>query len=100
MSSTNSFQGRTLAAVADLSIDEQRYLYRKTRELKEAWRCGGDLTHFRIRDPELNVYLMFLRIPRVPRSLSATPPNFTMSGSMFSTHPSSSFKNPRVWSTR
>lgn len=60
MSSTNSFQGRTLAAVADLSIDEQRYLYRKTRELKEAWRCGGDLTHFRIRDPELNVYLMFL----------------------------------------
>ena len=60
MSSTNPLQGRTLAATADLSVDEQRYLYRKTRELKTAWASGGDLTHFRIRDPELNVYLMFL----------------------------------------
>lgn len=60
MSITNSLQGRTLAAVADLSVDEQRYLYRKTRELKEAWAAGGDLTPFRIIDPELSVYLMFL----------------------------------------
>ncbi len=60
MSITNSMQGRTLAAAADLSVDEQRYLYQKTREFKEVWASGGDLTPFRISDPELNVYLMFL----------------------------------------
>ena len=60
MSSTNPLRGRTLAATADLSVDEQRYLYQKTRELKAAWNTGGDLTPFRIHDPELNVYLLFL----------------------------------------
>ena len=60
MSRANPLQGRTLAAAADLSVDEQRYLYRKTRELKVAWASGGDLTPFRISDPELSVYLMFL----------------------------------------
>ena len=60
MSITNPLQGRTLAAVDDLSIEEQRYLYRKAREFKEAWTSGGDLTPFRISDPELSVYLMFL----------------------------------------
>ena len=60
MSTTNPLHGRTLAAVDDLSIDEQRYLYRKTREFKEAWTSNGDLTPFRISDPELSVYLMFL----------------------------------------
>ena len=60
MSTTNPLHGRTLAAVDDLSIDEQRYLYRKTREFKEAWISNGDLTPFRISDPELSVYLMFL----------------------------------------
>lgn len=60
MSITNPLHGRTLAAVDDLSVDEQRYLYRKAREFKEAWISGGDLTPFRISDPELSVYLMFL----------------------------------------
>ena len=60
MSRTNPLQGRTLAATADLSVDEQRYLYRKTRELKAAWASGGDLTPFRISDQELSIYLMFL----------------------------------------
>ena len=60
MSKANALQGRTLATAADLSVDEQRYLYRKTRELKQAWISGGDLSPFRITDPELNVYLMFL----------------------------------------
>lgn len=42
-------------------MDEQRYLYEKTRDLKAAWETpGGDVTPFRIEDPELNVYLMFL----------------------------------------
>lgn len=56
----NPLHGRTLAVAGDLSVDEQRYLYRKTRELKEAWLNGGDLDPFRINDPELGVYLMFL----------------------------------------
>ena len=60
MTITNPLQGRSLVAAADLSVDEQRYLYRKTRELKEAWTSGGDLTPFRISDPDLSIYLMFL----------------------------------------
>ena len=57
---SNPLHGRTLAVAGDLSVDEQRYLYRKTRELKEAWLNGGDLEPYRIHDPELGVYLMFL----------------------------------------
>jgi len=60
MDPSNPLRGRTLAVAGDLSVDEQKYLYRKTRELKEAWASGGDLEPFRIRDPELGVYLMFL----------------------------------------
>ena len=60
MTDTNPFRGRTLAVAGDLSVDEQRYLYDRTRALKEAWSAGGDLESFRIRDPELGVYLMFL----------------------------------------
>ena len=60
MNTNNPLQGRTLAVAGDLSVDEQRYLYRKTRALKEAWRNGDDLEQFRIHDPELGVYLMFL----------------------------------------
>ena len=56
----NPFLGRTLAAARDWSVDEQRYLYEKTRELKAAWSTDGDVSPFRIEDPELNVYLMFL----------------------------------------
>ena len=56
----NPLKGRSLAVAGDLSVDEQRYLYRKTRELKDAWRTGGDMEKFRIHDPELGVYLMFL----------------------------------------
>ena len=60
MTTNNPLRGRTLAVAADLSVDEQRFLYRKTRELKEVWSSGGDLTPFRIADPDLSVYLMFL----------------------------------------
>ena len=56
----NPFLGRTLAVAGDLSVDEQRYLYRRTQELKTAWSANGSLESFRIRDPELGVYLMFL----------------------------------------
>ena len=60
MTTTNPLKGRSLVAAANLSVDEQRYLYRKTRELKEAWTSGADLTPFRISDPDLSIYLMFL----------------------------------------
>lgn len=59
MNSKNPFRGRSLTVTADLSIDEQRYLYKKTREFKHAWTHGGDLSPFRIEDPRLSVYLMF-----------------------------------------
>ncbi|OQX29429.1 MAG: aspartate carbamoyltransferase [Spirochaeta sp. LUC14_002_19_P3] len=59
MTSKHPFRGRSIAVSADLSVDEQRYLYQKTREFKEAWTHGGDLSPFRIEDPQLSVYLMF-----------------------------------------
>jgi len=75
---TNPFLGRTLAAAGDLSVDEQRYLYTKTRELKEAWSAteGGDITPFRIEDPELNVYLMFLEASTRTRESFRSAANF------------------------
>jgi aspartate carbamoyltransferase len=54
------FKGRTIAVVDDLSIDEQRYLYRKARELKEEVRAGGDARAFRIDDRDYQAYLIFM----------------------------------------
>jgi aspartate carbamoyltransferase len=78
MASPNPFLGRTLAAAGDLSVDEQRYLYEKTRELKQAWSQleGGDVTPFRIEDPELNVYLMFLEPSTRTRESFRSAANF------------------------
>ena len=54
------FKGRTVAVVDDLSLDEQRYLYRKARELKEEVRSGGDARDFRIDDRNYSTYLIFM----------------------------------------
>lgn len=54
------FAGRSIAVVKDLNREEQWYLYQKTRELKEAVRTGGDLTPFKINDPDHGIYLLFL----------------------------------------
>ncbi len=54
------FKGRSISVVNDLSVDEQRYLYRKARELKAAAAAGGDLSGFRIDDPDYSAYLIFL----------------------------------------
>lgn len=54
------FKGRTVAVVGDLSLDEQRYLYRKTRELKENLREGGGASAFRLNDLDYSVYLIFM----------------------------------------
>lgn len=57
---TSPFRGRTIQVVKDLSIDEQIYLYEKTRTLKHALQNGLDSSAFRIGNPDLGVYLMFL----------------------------------------
>ncbi len=54
------FKGRSLTVVEDFSIDEQLYLYEKTRKLKECLRTGQGLDEFRINDPSLGAYLFFL----------------------------------------
>ncbi|MBN1518494.1 MAG: aspartate carbamoyltransferase [Spirochaetales bacterium] len=54
------FKGRSISVVNDLSIDEQRYLYRKARLLKEDLAAGGRADGFRIADPDYSAYLVFL----------------------------------------
>jgi len=54
------FKGRTVAVVNDLSLDEQRYLYRKAGELKRAILSGGEAPEFRIDDKDYTVYLIFM----------------------------------------
>lgn len=76
-SNNNPFLGRTIGAASDLSVDEQRYLYEKTRALKAAWsQPDGDVTPFRIEDPELNVYLMFLEPSTRTRESFRSAANF------------------------
>jgi aspartate carbamoyltransferase len=61
MSSRNGpFKGRTVAVVGDLSLDEQRYLYRKAGELKRDIRSGGEARDFRFADRDYSVYLIFM----------------------------------------
>jgi aspartate carbamoyltransferase len=52
--------GRSIRVVNDLSIDEQRYLYAGTRDLKRLLAAGDDAGDFRIDDPALGIYLMFM----------------------------------------
>jgi aspartate carbamoyltransferase len=54
------FSGRTIQVVRDLHPDEQWYLYQQTRQLKEALRNGGDVSRFRLNNPDLGMYLFFM----------------------------------------
>ncbi len=54
------FKGRSISVVADLSLDEQRYLYSKARVLKEGLLSGKDMDAFRIDDRDYSSYLVFL----------------------------------------
>ncbi|MBN2535101.1 MAG: aspartate carbamoyltransferase [Spirochaetales bacterium] len=54
------FMGRTIAVVNDLSIDEQIYLYEKTKEIKSAIRNRKSLSHFQINDSRVSTYIVFL----------------------------------------
>ncbi len=54
------FAGRTISIVNDLSRDEQLYLYRKTAELKKKYLNNEDVSEFRINDPDMSAYLIFM----------------------------------------
>lgn len=54
------FKGRTVSIVNDLTPQEQMYLYRKTRELKQAVQRGEDLSGFRLQNNEAAVYTIFM----------------------------------------
>lgn len=60
MTRNGRFKGRSVGVVGDLSIDEQRYLYAKARELKAELAAGGDAARFRISDPDYSAYMIFL----------------------------------------
>jgi aspartate carbamoyltransferase len=60
MKKNGIFKGRTISVVNDLSIDEQIYLYQKTKALKEAIRNKTNLDSFKLNDPMLGIYLVFL----------------------------------------
>jgi aspartate carbamoyltransferase len=57
---TNLFKGRSISVVNDLSIDEQLYLYEKTKDLKRSLAENTSLSQFRLDDPSIGAYLIFL----------------------------------------
>jgi aspartate carbamoyltransferase len=60
--SRNLFKERSLCVAADFSIDEKKYLFEKTKQLKEAWQKGDQetLNAFRIDNMDFGVYEVFL----------------------------------------
>jgi len=56
------FKGRSLTIIDDLSIEERKYLFQKTRELKSAIEEGNadKLAEFRINDADFGIYEVFL----------------------------------------
>ena len=60
MERNGPFKGRTIAVVNDLSLDEQRYLYKKSRELKRLVSAGSDVSAFKIDDRNFQAYLIFM----------------------------------------
>ncbi len=58
----NVFTSRTLAVIDDMNIAERRYLFEKTRRLKEAFASQDEtvLDEFRIDDSDFGIYEVFL----------------------------------------
>lgn len=54
------FAGRSLAVINDFTVDEQLYLYQKTKLLKESLLQHQNVDSFRINDSEMSYYLIFL----------------------------------------
>ncbi|MFA5467866.1 MAG: aspartate carbamoyltransferase [Sphaerochaetaceae bacterium] len=59
---TNRFKGRSLTIIDDFTIGERRYLFEKTKILKEAILSNDTaiLERFRINDPDYGLYEIFL----------------------------------------
>ncbi len=60
MTRNGRFKGRSICLVNSLTVDEQRYLYRKAREFKTELAGGGSADRFRIADLDYSAYLIFL----------------------------------------
>ena len=58
----SGFKGRSLCVIEDFSIEERRYLFDKTMELKKAIISGDEsvMDSFRIADPDFGIYEVFL----------------------------------------
>lgn len=58
----NPFEGRSLTVIDDLSIDERKYLFEKTKELKKAIQEDDfeTMDKFRINNPDFGIYEVFL----------------------------------------
>ena len=56
------FSGRSLSVIGDLSIEERKYLFRKTKELKKAIQENDvkKMDEFRINDKDFGIYEVFL----------------------------------------
>lgn len=56
----NTFKGRSISVINDLTIDEQIYLYKKTAQLKDDILNNRDLSKYRIDNLDSTIYLIFL----------------------------------------
>ncbi|MBN2737669.1 MAG: aspartate carbamoyltransferase [Spirochaetales bacterium] len=54
------FKSRTISVVKDLSLDEQIYLYSKTRLFKDDLLNGRDVSPYRIVNRNIGIYMVFL----------------------------------------
>ncbi len=100
MTRNGPFKGRTIAVVNDLSADEQRYLYRKTRELKEVALSGGDASRFRMEDRDYQTYLIFMEDSTRTRESFRAAAKFTgCRTNVFDTATSSFNKNESITDT-
>ncbi|MCP4214920.1 MAG: aspartate carbamoyltransferase [bacterium] len=60
--SQNIFKERSFCVSSDFSIEERKYLFRKTKELKDAWyqKDTNVLDRYRINDIDFGIYEVFL----------------------------------------
>lgn len=94
------FQGRTLAVVNDFQLREQRFLYQKTRELKEAIRRGEPLSGFRLQNADAAVYTIFMEdSTRTKESFRNAAEFHQMKVNMFDCKSSSFQKNETITDT-
>lgn len=95
-----AFKGRTLAVVNDFKLSEQRFLYQKTRELKDAISNGEPLSQFRLKTAESAVYTIFMEdSTRTKESFRNAAEFHGMKVNMFDSKSSSFQKNETITDT-